>query len=71
MQQAWEKSQQLYNSLFISVFHQEKNINEKKDRVMVMHIENITKPLYRVFQMTVITQFFLIYLQLRILLHLD
>ena len=26
-----------------------KFINEKKDRVMVLHIENFTKPLYQVF----------------------
>ena len=35
-----------YISLFISVFHKGKYVNEKKDRVRVMHIENITKPLY-------------------------
>ena len=34
------------NSLFITVIHQVKYINEKKNRVMVMQIENITKPLY-------------------------
>ena len=33
-------------SLFISVFHQGKYVNEKKDKVREMHIENITKPLY-------------------------
>jgi hypothetical protein len=38
--------------LFITVFHKGKYINEKKDRVMVMHIENFTKPLYQVFQKT-------------------
>ena len=37
------------NSLFIIVFHKGKFTNEKKDRVMVMYIENFTKPLYRVF----------------------
>ena len=36
-------------------FHQEtchkvEFINEKKDRVMVLNIENLTKPLYQVFQ---------------------
>ena len=36
-------------SLFIIVFHKGKYFNEKKDRVMVMHIENFTKPLYQVF----------------------
>ena len=36
-------------SLFIIVFHKGKYINEKKDRVMVMHIENFTKLLYGVF----------------------
>ena len=36
--------------LFITIFHKGKYINEKKDRVMVMHIENFTKPLYQVFQ---------------------
>ena len=36
-------------SLFISLFHKGKYVNEKKDRVMVMHIENFTKPLYQVF----------------------
>ena len=35
-------------SLFIIVFHKVKYINEKKDRVMVMHIENFTKPLFLV-----------------------
>ena len=35
--------------LFIIAFHKGKYINEKKDRVMVMHIENFTKPLYQVF----------------------
>ena len=34
------------NSLFITVFHKVKYISEKKNRVMVMQIENITKPLY-------------------------
>ena len=29
--------------------HKIEFINEKKDRVMVMHIENFNKPLYRVF----------------------
>ena len=42
-------------SLFIGGFkeetccHKVKSINEKKDRVMVLHIENLTKPLYQVF----------------------
>ena len=44
-------------SLFIDEFkkkhmhniHKVKFINEKKDRVMVLHIENLTKPLYQVF----------------------
>ena len=42
-------------SLFIDEFiedissHKVKFINEKKGRVMVLHIENLTKPLYRVF----------------------
>ena len=36
-------------SLFIIIFHKGKYINEKKDRVTVMHIENFTKPLYWVF----------------------
>ena len=36
-------------SLFIIIFHKGKYINEKKDRVTVMHIENFTKPLYLVF----------------------
>ena len=36
-------------SLFISVFQKGKYINEKKDRVRVMQIENFTKPLYQVF----------------------
>ena len=31
------------------IFQKGKYINEKKDRVKVMHIENFTKPLYRVF----------------------
>ena len=38
--------------LFIDEFkntYKVKFINEKKDRVMVGHIENLTKPLYRVF----------------------
>ena len=30
---------------FITIFHKGKYINEKEDRVMVMHIENFTKPL--------------------------
>ena len=38
-----------YMSLFIIIFQKGKYINEKKDRVMVMHIENFTKPLYQVF----------------------
>ena len=29
--------------------HKAKFIYEKKDRVMVRHIENLTKPLYQVF----------------------
>ena len=42
-------------SLFIDEFkedvksHKVKFINEKKDRVMVLHIENLTKPLCQVF----------------------
>ena len=42
-------------SLFIDEFIEDissnkaKFINEKKDRVTVLHIENLTKPLYRVF----------------------
>ena len=36
-------------SLFIIIFQEGKYINEKKDRVKVMHIENFTKPLYQVF----------------------
>ena len=36
-------------SLFISLFQEGKYANEKKDRVMVMNIENFTKPLYQVF----------------------
>jgi hypothetical protein len=44
--------------LFINVFQEGKYINEKKDRVMVMHIENFTKPLYQVFP----TDQFLFYL---------
>ena len=32
--------------LLIIVFHEGKYINEKKDRVTVMHIENFTKPHY-------------------------
>ena len=36
-------------SLFIIIFQQGKYANEKKDRVMVMHVENFTKPLYQVF----------------------
>ena len=35
-------------SLFISLFQEGKYVNEKKDRVMVMHIENFTKPLFQV-----------------------
>ena len=31
------------------IFQKGKYINEKKDRVTVMHIENFTKPLYGVF----------------------
>ena len=38
-----------YMSLFIIIFQKGKYINEKKDRVTVMHIENFTKPLYQVF----------------------
>ena len=38
-----------YMSLFIIIFQKGKYINEKKDRVTVMHIENFTKPLYGVF----------------------
>jgi hypothetical protein len=44
--------------LFITIFHNGKYSNEKKDRVMVMHIENFTKPLYQVFP----TDQFLFYL---------
>ena len=54
-----------YNkSLFIGGFkeeascHKVKSINEKKDRVMVLHIENFTKPLYQVF-LKDLTYFFL------------
>ena len=36
-------------SLFISLFHKGKYANEKKDGIKVMHIENFTKPFYRVF----------------------
>ena len=36
-------------SLFIIIFFEGEYANEKKDRVMVMHIENFTKPLYWVF----------------------
>ena len=41
----------LNKSLFIDEFpeencHKVKFINEKKDRVMVLNIENLTKPLY-------------------------
>ena len=44
----------LNKSLFIDEFpeencHKVKFINEKKDRVMVLNIENLTKPLYQVF----------------------
>ena len=45
----------LIKSLFIDEFkediktHKVKFINEKKDRVTVLHIENLTKPLYQVF----------------------
>ena len=38
-----------YMSLFIIIFQKGKYINEKKDRVTMMHIENFIKPLYRVF----------------------
>ena len=34
-------------SLFIIIFFEGEYANEKKDRVMVMHIENFTKPLYQ------------------------
>ena len=50
------KQIQSKQALFIDEFkedmkiHKVKFINEKKDRVMVLHIENLTKPLYRVFQ---------------------
>ena len=49
------KQIQSKQALFIGEFkedmkiHKVKFINEKKDRVMVLHIENLTKPLYRVF----------------------
>ena len=37
-------------SLFIDEFKEDvKFINGEKDRVMVLHIENLTKPLYLVF----------------------
>ena len=45
----------LNKSLFIDEFKEDINtpkvkfINEKKDRVTVLHIENLTKPLYQVF----------------------
>ena len=60
----------LNKSLFIDEFkedmksHKVKFINEKKDRVMVLHIENLTKPLYRVFpkrlDLILINNFFLL-----------
>ena len=31
------------------MLHKVEFINENKDRVMVLHIENLTKPLYQVF----------------------
>ena len=37
--------------------HKVEFINEKKDRVMVLNIENLTKPLYRVFQKDLIFPF--------------
>ena len=49
------KQIQSKQALFIGEFKEDmkiykvKFINEKKDRVMVGHIENLTKPLYRVF----------------------
>ena len=49
------KQIQSKQALFIGEFkedmkiHKVKFINERKDRVMVLHIENLTKPLYRVF----------------------
>ena len=39
----------IYESLFIIIFQEGKYINEKKDRVTMMHIENFIKPLYLVF----------------------
>ena len=35
--------------LFIIVFQKGKYNNEKKNRVMVMHIKNFTKPLHQLF----------------------
>ena len=47
MQQSKEEKNRLkQNSLLINVIHQVEYINEKKNRVMVMQIENITKPLF-------------------------
>ena len=45
-------------SLFIIIFQKGKYINEKKDRVKVMHIENFTKPLYWVFPTDSLNWFF-------------
>ena len=56
------------SSLFIIVFHKGKYINEKKDRVMVMYIENFTKPLYRVFPTDYFT-FFLFHFKTSFLTH--
>ena len=60
----------LKKSLFIDEFkeditgHKVKFINEKKDRVTVLHIENLTKPLYLVFpkrlDLILINNFFLL-----------
>ena len=54
-------------SLFIDEFKEEvksnkvKFINEKKDRVMVLHIENLTKPLCQVFPKRLDLYFIFIY----------
>ena len=61
-----------YMSLFIIIFQKGKYINEKKDRVKVMHIENFTKPLYQVFP-TDLFNFYSIFLFLfsYLLLHMN